>query len=237
MNKNSKNESDARMDLEAWAVLSATVEFFPAERRGEVLERLGHAPDAWRKLSLAGNVAVFAAVDAGDVHAVARYGRMLDETKRRLAAEKTTVEGLGPLLGDDMLDNPLADTLEMPPRVRANAAAHVPVTEDELEDEMPPTRRSGTTLAPLSSPARPIAPTDLEHPVLTLQQYACLRAEIVDARDSAAILRIHHCYGLDARSDAAEARAWGERFTDRDLFRQYKTLFDYYRAVLMKRCG
>lgn len=244
MNDDSRKDSDvARMDLEAWAVLSATVELFPADRRGEVLERLGHAPDAWRRLSLAGNVALFTAVDAGDVHAVARYGRLLDETKRRLIADKTTVEDLGPLVGDTMLDNPLADTLKVgrPTAVKAAQQAEeeavVVEVDAEVEEEMAPTRRSGIPHPPAASGILPSSSRELVHPVLTLQQYACLRAEIVDARDSSAIHRIHGCYGLTTASDAEEARAWGERFADRDLFRQYKTLFEYYRAVLVRRCG
>ena len=222
MSENTKKDSGAiKLDVDAWAVLLATVEHFPAEQRGEVLARLGHPPDAWRRLSMAGNVALFAAIDSGDVKAVARYGRALDETKRRLAAENPTVEDLGPR------------------RAPEPAVAAAPVEEDAdvADEDLPPTVRSGVSLITGSSPAAPIAPRPLVHPVLTMQQYACLRAECVDARDDAAMKRIHHCYGLDAASDAAEARAWNKRFEDREAFRQYRTLFEYYRAVLTRRCG
>ncbi len=227
---NAKTESDvARMDLETWAVLSATVEHFPAERRGEVLERLGHAKGAWRRLQLSGHVALFRSVDAGDVEAVAGYGRALDATRRRLAADNPAVEDLGPLPGDAPPATPLAAT---------RGALSAPAPEADVEEEATPTRRSGFSIVAQSSPTSPDAPKDRAHPVLTLQQYACLRAEIVDARDGAAIKRIHHCYGLCPASDAEESRAWGDRFfADRALFGKYKTLFDYYRAVLARRCG
>jgi hypothetical protein len=221
MNDSSKKDTGAiKLDVDAWAVLSATVEFFPAEQRGEVLVRLGHPPDAWRRLALAGQVALFAAIDAGDVRAVARYGRALDETKRRLAASKTTLDDLGPR--------------------PATAVARADDEHAEAGDEaLPPTVRSG--VSPLRSPVAAGAVASpapaLVHPVLTLQQYACLRAECAGTLDDATVAHVHRCYGLDAASDAAEARAWAKRFEDRELLGRYKTLFEYYRTVLARRCG
>ncbi|MEZ4298854.1 MAG: hypothetical protein R3B70_28145 [Polyangiaceae bacterium] len=68
-------------------------------------------------------------------------------------------------------------------------------------------------------------------PRLTLEQYACLAAELAVAPASAA--QVRQRYGLDDTMHLAEQGAWQRRFAlDAQLFASYSSLFQHYRDWL-----
>ena len=68
-------------------------------------------------------------------------------------------------------------------------------------------------------------------PRLTLEQYACMAAELAVAPANAAQVRLR--YGLDDTSHLAEQGSWQRRFSqDSQLFASYSSLFQHYRDWL-----
>jgi hypothetical protein len=68
-------------------------------------------------------------------------------------------------------------------------------------------------------------------PRLTLEQYACMAAELAVAPGNAAQVRLR--YGLDDTSHLAEQGSWQRRFSlDSQLFASYSSLFQHYRDWL-----
>jgi hypothetical protein len=79
----------------------------------------------------------------------------------------------------------------------------------------------------------PVVPASLglQVPRLTLEQYACMAAELAVAPASAVQVRMR--YGLDDSSHLAEQGAWQRRFSlDAQLFASYSSLFQHYRDWL-----
>jgi hypothetical protein len=70
-------------------------------------------------------------------------------------------------------------------------------------------------------------------PRLTLDQYACLAAELAVAPANAA--QVRQRYGLDDNAHLAEQGAWQRRFSlDAQLFATYSSLFQHYRDWLIQ---
>ena len=71
----------------------------------------------------------------------------------------------------------------------------------------------------------------LNAPRLSLEQYACMAAELAISPANAAQVRLR--YGLDDNAHLAEQGAWQRRFSlDSQLFASYSSLFQHYRDWL-----
>ena len=74
----------------------------------------------------------------------------------------------------------------------------------------------------------------LQAPRLTLEQYACLAAELAVSPANAA--QVRQRYGLDDTAHLAEQGLWQRRFSlDSQLFASYSSLFQQYRDWLSQQ--
>lgn len=91
----------------------------------------------------------------------------------------------------------------------------------------------GGQYAPQGADPGVVVPASLgQHaPKLSLEQYACMAAELAVSPANAA--QVRQRYGLDDNAHLAEQGAWQRRFSlDSQLFASYSSLFQHYRDWL-----
>src|SRR6476620_9194772 len=91
------------IDLARYAEVTATLREFPAEKKDEVLARLGLRRRVWEAESARWTAARDAELASGKADLAARFGSALARTRQRLATQRPTLESIGPLPGPDEL--------------------------------------------------------------------------------------------------------------------------------------
>ena len=101
MKSPAKTES---IDLARYAEITATLREFPADRRDEVIARLGLRRRVWEAESARWTAARDAELASGKADLATRFGSVLARTRQRLAAQRPTLESIGPLPGPDEIE-------------------------------------------------------------------------------------------------------------------------------------
>ena len=106
------------MDLDRYAEISAHLRHFPADKKDEVVGRLGLRARDWQAAATRWSRDLEASADSGRADLVQRYSAAFSRTKRRLASLRPSIESLGPL--------PEPDPAEAVPDLPAPAFADLP---------------------------------------------------------------------------------------------------------------
>jgi hypothetical protein len=88
---------DKEIDFARYAEVSAYLRWFPADKRDEVIGRLGHDKHAWNLAAGKWAAARDAELLEGSAVLTERFGNIVGRTMERLALERPTLESLGPL--------------------------------------------------------------------------------------------------------------------------------------------
>ncbi len=213
----------AKPDLDAYALLLAHMQRFP-EGQAEILAHFRRTPEEWAELRACSQKALDEAAKRKDIPLLARFAKTATDARGRMGTKS------------------LREALAIAGAITPAPAAVAPVPAMKAD------RRSSPSSAPSSAPPAPsrveaasaswkpqavplLPPAEPGVTRLSVQQYASLRAEIIDAPlGEHGAIRAR--YGLDEVGDMAEAAAWAEKFVDSpELFDRYKSLFQYYRAI------
>jgi hypothetical protein len=87
----------AAIDFTTYAEVLAHLRHFPADRRGEVVARLGHDPRAWQAAASRWGAARDAELEEGNADLANRFGAVFARTRSRLQLQQPSLESLGPL--------------------------------------------------------------------------------------------------------------------------------------------
>lgn len=109
------SSTSGSIDLARYAEVTAHLREFPAEKKDEVIARLGLRRRVWEAESARWTAARDAELAAGKADLAARFGSALARTRQRLAAQRPTLESIGPLPGPDELEPEAASSLPAPP--------------------------------------------------------------------------------------------------------------------------
>lgn len=156
------------IDLARYAEITATLREFPPEKRDEVIARLGVRLRVWETESARWTAARDAELASGKADLATRFGNVLARTRQRLAAQRPTIESIGPLPGPD----------ELEPEAALNfaEAANAPLPIDEAPVAAPVVHRMPALEGPAPTgpslwsrhasfadraPSHPIAPLPL----------------------------------------------------------------------------
>src|SRR3954447_16507462 len=101
MKPSSTSES---IDLARYAEVTAYLREFPAEKKDEVIARLGLRRRVWEAESARWTAARDAEIASGKADLATRFGSALARARQRLAAQRPTLESIGPLPGPDELE-------------------------------------------------------------------------------------------------------------------------------------
>ncbi len=127
MKANPRTES---IDLARYAEVTAYLRQFPAEQKDEVIARLGLRRRIWETESAKWTSVRDAELASGKADLATRFGSVFTRTRRRLAAQRPSLESLGPLPGPDDLEpaaEPLPPALKNAPLPPKEIAVPVPV--------------------------------------------------------------------------------------------------------------
>lgn len=109
------------IDFARYAEICAHLRFFPADRRDEVIGRLGVRPRAFASASARWGAARDAEIARGEADLTARFGAIAARTRKRLDLQRPAIESLGPLPPPEEAAPPAPDPVPDP--------APVPVPE------------------------------------------------------------------------------------------------------------
>ena len=118
------------IDLARYAEVTAYLRQFPAEKNDEVIARLGLRRRVWAAESARWTAARDAELASGKADLAARFGSVLTRTRQRLAAQRPSLESIGPLPGPDELEpeaEPTPPALKDAPLPPEEIPAPVPV--------------------------------------------------------------------------------------------------------------
>ncbi|MEP7120510.1 MAG: hypothetical protein ABJE95_06365 [Byssovorax sp.] len=115
------------IDLARYAEVTAYLREFPAEKKDEVLARLGLRRRIWEAESTRWAAARDAELASGKADLATRFGSALARARQRLAAQRPPLESIGPLPGPDELD----------PEAAPSSAMNTPLPGDELPMPVP----------------------------------------------------------------------------------------------------
>jgi hypothetical protein len=111
------------IDLARYAEVTAYLRQFPAEKKDEVIARLGLRRRVWEAESTKWTSAREAELASGKADLATRFGAVLTRTRQRLAAQRPTLESIGPLPGPDDL------APETEPEIAASKKVPLPAEE------------------------------------------------------------------------------------------------------------
>jgi hypothetical protein len=240
-------EPDA-IDLPRFAEIMAHLRHFPADRRAELLARLGVAEPAWAAAAARWSAARDADLDRGASDVARRFGVAFARTLRRLEAERPALESCGPLPAPPpppaaapvpvpavvAAPSPAPSFMQIAPRgagLGETMGVSTRPRSKTLPFRMPPdpARREAPAI-PLDAGPRPAVPEGV--PDFTLPQYASLRVELDVGTDHADATLAR--YGVPrAAKDALDAY-WRLRFEADPLLRMmfakaYATYLGWFR--------
>src|SRR3569832_639128 len=89
------------IDIVRYAEVMAHFRHFPADKSVEVIARLGIRRRDWEAAAAKWNAMRDGERMTGKLDVTVRFGRILAETRERLAALRPSLESLGPLPGPD----------------------------------------------------------------------------------------------------------------------------------------
>jgi hypothetical protein len=95
--------ADDAIGFERYVEVMAYLRRFPADKKDEVIARLGLRRRAWEAASTRWSAARDAELSTGKTDLSARFGALFSRTKERLALEHVSLEAVGPLPGPDEL--------------------------------------------------------------------------------------------------------------------------------------
>jgi hypothetical protein len=101
MKSSSTTES---IDLARYAEITAYLREFPADKKDEVIARLGLRRRVWEAESARWTSARDAELASGKADLATRFGSALARTRQRLAAQRPDLESIGPLPGPDEIE-------------------------------------------------------------------------------------------------------------------------------------
>ena len=140
------------MSLQRYAEVSAHLRHFPADKKAEVIARMGIRRSAWEAGSARWSAAMNGELESGKTDLASQFGATVTRIKKRLDAQRPSLDSLGPLPGPDEADPAPASA---PAPAPASAPAPPPSQPDGIAP--PPPIAVPTALAP--SPTGPAAPS------------------------------------------------------------------------------
>jgi len=122
--RTARAEGGAAIDLARYAEVLAYLRQFPADKKDEVIARLGVRRSAWDAAAARWKKAMDVELEAGKTDLASRYAGIFSRTRRRLEGLRPSLESIGPLPGpDDVAPS------EAVPTVRASPALAPPEPE------------------------------------------------------------------------------------------------------------
>src|SRR5262245_47713549 len=94
-------DGGAAIDLARYAEVLAYLRQFPAEKKDEVIARLGLRRSAWTAAAARWKKAMDDELEAGKTDLASRYAGVFSRTRRRLEGLRPSLESIGPLPGPD----------------------------------------------------------------------------------------------------------------------------------------
>jgi hypothetical protein len=121
------------IDIARYAEVVAHLRRFPADKKDEVIARLGLRRRDWEAAAARWTAAKDAELESGKTDLTSRFGSVLMRTRKRLEAQRPTLESLGPLPGPAELE-PAAEPAPppLPPELARVEPAAAPVVVHEM---------------------------------------------------------------------------------------------------------
>lgn len=139
------SSTSGSIDLARYAEVTATVRELPADKKDEVIARLGLRRRVWESESARWTAARDAELASGETDLATRFGSALARARQRLAAQRPELESIGPLPGPDELEPEAAAPPAPAPATASTPLSHSPPAA-------PPPEPSPAPWSPIAPP-------------------------------------------------------------------------------------